>query len=98
MSGGGSLAKLSGWPVRGWAKPRLAACSAWRGKSSSLLADRLGQRAGGGRDAAQVERIADHRMAAAGEVHADLMGPPGGQPAFQQGDRGAARRAACGSG
>ena len=51
--------KLSGWPVRGWAKPSRAACSAWRGKSSSLPADRLGQRARDGRDAAQVD--ADRR-------------------------------------
>ena len=71
------------------------------------LAREVQQRCGGpgsgsvradGRDAAQVERVADHRVAAAGEVHADLVRPPGGEAAFQQGDAAPARRAACGSG
>ena len=31
-----------------------------------------------------VDRIADHRVAAMGEMHPDLMGPAGGQTAFEE--------------
>ena len=58
MSAGGGVSKASAAPVTGWRKPSRAACSAWRGKSSSRLPRRRGQGAGGGGDAAQIDRVA----------------------------------------
>ena len=45
-SAGGGVSNTRDWPVTGWAKPSLAACSAWRGKSSRVW------RSGVGRDRA----------------------------------------------
>src|SRR5579863_688087 len=86
--------------------------SAWVGKSEAggvqrlawkvqqAVANRLGQGARGGRHAAEVERIADYRMASAGQMNTDLVGAPGGEAAFQQCDRGApgSERAVVGKG
>ena len=84
MSAGGSVAKLErlAGPRMGEAQPgrvqRLAR------EVQQPLADRLGQRPGRGRDAAQIDRVAHHRIAPAGEVHANLVRPPGREAAFQQ--------------
>ena len=64
--------------------------AAWRTVAASVLR--------GGRHAAQIERIAHHRVAAARQVHADLMRPPGREPALQQRRPRCRRRAGCGSG
>src|ERR1700744_3582885 len=42
----------------------------------------------GCRNPPQVEGIADDRVSYAGEVHSDLMRPPGGQTAFEQREAG----------
>ncbi len=98
MSGGRFGGKASGCAGARMGEAEAGGVQRLAGKVQQAVADRLGQRARGGRHAAQVERVADDRVASAGQVNADLVRAPGGQAALQQGDGGAARRAACGSG
>ena len=75
--------KRKGAPVMGWENPRISACKAWRGKSRARLRG-LGQGFRDGRAAAQIDRVADQRMADMGEVDADLVRAAGGQAAGDQ--------------
>ena len=77
MSAGSAVSKCRRHPVRGWSKPRLAACNAWRGKSSRAPRTVGGRSRGGRGDAAQVDGIADQRVPDARQVDADLVRPPG---------------------
>jgi hypothetical protein len=70
--------------------------SHWMGKAKARGVERLAgeieqgcaqfarQQAGGGRDAAQVDWIADQRVALGGEMDAYLVGAAGGEAAFEQ--------------
>ena len=75
MSAGSGASKRIAAPVTGWTKPRLAACSAWRGKPPSRPgAARAGRR-----------RVSPTSgWPAKAHVHADLVGAPGLQPALDQ--------------
>ena len=65
-------------PVTGWSKASVAACRKWRSGR---------QRVPAGRRLAAVAAVADDRMADGRQVHPDLVGAPGLQPAAQQGGR-----------
>ena len=77
----GARRSASRSPLTGWMKPRLAACSAWRGNPPAPRR----------RAAAAVDGVADQRMPGEGHVHADLVGAPGLEPALDQRRAGALR-------
>src|ERR1700722_17783954 len=58
---------------------------AWKVQES--VAGRLGQCAGDSRGTAEIERVADHRVAVVGEMHTDLVGAAGGEAALDESDR-----------
>ena len=75
-------------------EPSTKACSAWRGKLAAAAKAFFFRRGFGPRRlaGAAIGRIADQGMAQMGQMHADLVGAPGFQPAFdQRGERPASR-------
>src|ERR1700685_3420864 len=73
------LCKLGCW------NPKIKACSAWRENpvASANAASSSGFLARG--PGAAILGIADQRVAQMGQMHPDLMGAPGFQPALDQG-------------
>ena len=66
-------------------KPKSFSVQGLTRKIQRLAARGLWQELGGGRAALEIDRIADQRMPRMRHVHADLVRPPGLQPAFHEG-------------
>ena len=89
MSPGTGASMIRRARVTGCVRPTRQACSAWRGKARSVAASAASTTCGPPRLA--VDRVADNRPAARGEVDADLMRAAGDQAAAQQRQAGGGR-------